>query len=208
MDIFLVAMVAAVIAWSAKTRAERERIALLGLQLRPFDIEKLMETLSAGYARALGEDDSERRRAIWDHLAPAEQRMAEQFARFARQFSQVEAERSRVMRPDWPLSALLRLAGRAFPALVHRNSFDMRELLALHARGIERAAQRSPADPKARAFTLLAELLLMQHSCHWFCKSRNIASARLLLRHQTSHEKVLASIDPETRRDYAALTGV
>jgi hypothetical protein len=208
MDLFLVALVAAVIAWSAKTRGERERIALLGVQLRPFDIEKLLETLSEGYARALGESDGERQRAIWEHLAPSEQRMAEQFTRFARQFSQVDAERSRVMRPDWPLSALLRLAGRAFPALLQKNSFDMRALVDLHARAIAQAAQRSDLPPKQRAFTMLAELLLMQHSCHWFCKSRPIASARLLLRHQTPYQKVLASVDPETQRAYRALTGV
>lgn len=206
MDIFLVALVATVIAWSAKTRAERARIALLGVQLRPFDIEKLMEMLSQGYARALGEADGERRQSIWQHLAPAEQRMAEQFARFAQQFAQVDDERSRVMRPDWPLSALLRLAGRAFPALVQKNSYDMRELVKLHAGAIAQAAGRSDLPPQVRAFTLLAELLLMQHSCHWFCKSRNIASARLLLRHQTPYQKVLASVDPATQRAYLALT--
>ncbi len=206
MDFFLLAMIAAAIAWSAKTRAERARIALLGVQLRPYDIEKLMETLSEGYARALGEDEPGRRQAIWANLLPAEQRMAEQFGRFARQFAQVDAERSRVMRPDWPLSALLQLVGRAFPALVAKNSFDLRALLELHARAIAQAAGRSDLSPQARAFTLLAELMLMQHSCHWFCKSRNIASARLLLRHQTSYEKVLASIDPQTRSGYLSIT--
>lgn len=207
MDIVLVAIVAAVIAWSAKTRSERERIALLGTHLRPFDIEKLMETLSEGYLRALGEDDPERRQAIWAHLALAERKVAEQFGQFARQFAQVGPERGLVMRPDWPASALLRLVGRAFPGLVQRHSFDMRALVELHARAIERATGPGPASPSAKAFTLLAELMLMQHSCHWFCKSKSVASARLLLRHQTSYDKVLASVDAQTRAQYRAITG-
>ena len=46
----------------------------------------------------------------------------------------------------------------------------------------------------------------MQHSCHWFCKSKAVASARLVLRHKTSHEQVLAAVAPDTRRAYVALT--
>ena len=65
------------------------------------------------------------------------------------------------------------------------------------------AAGQQPA--RERAFTLSAELFLMQHSCHWFCRSRTIASARLLARHQTPHAQVLASVSPETRNAYAAL---
>jgi hypothetical protein len=54
---------------------------------------------------------------------------------------------------------------------------------------------------------LLAEILLMQHSCHWYCKSQAVACARLLARHQTSYRKVLDSVDPTTRAHYADLTG-
>ena len=39
----------------------------------------------------------------------------------------------------------------------------------------------------------------MQHTCHWFCNSKTVASARLLARHQTTYEQVLASVTPETR---------
>lgn len=45
------------------------------------------------------------------------------------------------------------------------------------------------------------------HSCHWFCKSKVVASARLLARHQTSHDQVLRSVTAETRQAYCALTG-
>jgi hypothetical protein len=48
----------------------------------------------------------------------------------------------------------------------------------------------------------------MQHSCHWFCKSRNVASARLLARQQTSHQQVVATVTAETRRAYAPLVGL
>jgi hypothetical protein len=51
----------------------------------------------------------------------------------------------------------------------------------------------------------MAELLLMQHSCHWFCRSKVVASARMLARHQTSYEQLLDAVNPETRRAYAAV---
>jgi hypothetical protein len=41
-----------------------------------------------------------------------------------------------------------------------------------------------------------AELFLMQHSCHWFCKSKAVASARMLVRHKTSHEQLIAAVSP------------
>jgi hypothetical protein len=30
----------------------------------------------------------------------------------------------------------------------------------------------TPQQRKRRAFTMTAELMLMQHTCHWFCRSR------------------------------------
>jgi hypothetical protein len=60
---------------------------------------------------------------------------------------------------------------------------------------------------KATAFTVSAELFLMQHTCHWFCKSRTVASARMLARHKTSHEQLVASVSPQTRAAYFALLG-
>jgi hypothetical protein len=50
-------------------------------------------------------------------------------------------------------------------------------------------------------------MLLLQHSCHWFCKSKSVASARVLVRHQTPYAQVLASVSPETRRAYLDLLG-
>lgn len=201
-------VVATIAAWSYKSRGERERIARLALHLRQYDIEKLMESLSEGYLRALGEEDAQRRQAIWTLLEPAERKISEQFKDFALRFGQESEEHSRVMRPDWPSASVLQLLGRFFPNLLARQSFDMRRLLALHAQAIARAAHATGLSAPDKAYTLLAELMLMQHSCHWYCKSRNVASARLLLRHQTPHQKVLASVAPETRQEYEAITGV
>lgn len=62
-------------------------------------------------------------------------------------------------------------------------------------------------SPRDKAFTMTAELLLMQHTCHWFCKSKTVASARTLARHQTPHAQLVAAVSPETRAAYLALTG-
>ena len=72
--------------------------------------------------------------------------------------------------------------------------------------GLAQALQGQPGQSaKDKAFTLLAEIYLMQHTCHWFCKSKTVASTRLLLRHQTPYAKVLESVAPGTRQAYNAL---
>jgi hypothetical protein len=48
----------------------------------------------------------------------------------------------------------------------------------------------------------------MQHTCHWFCRSRALASARMMARHQTSYALLLDSVSPSTREAYRKLTGV
>jgi hypothetical protein len=55
---------------------------------------------------------------------------------------------------------------------------------------------------------LSAELFLMQHTCHWYCRSKVVASARLLARHKTSHQLALDSVAPATRAAYRSLTGI
>jgi len=48
----------------------------------------------------------------------------------------------------------------------------------------------------------------MQHSCHWFCRSKTIASARMLAQHKTRYEQALQAVSPETRQAYlAAING-
>ena len=205
MDLVIAALVLGVMGWSTKSRSERERVQRLALHLQPYDIEKLLQTLSEGYERALGESDTQRRLAIWHLLEPAERKLAEQFQRLAHDFGQLPPEQARII--ALPLPWLMDFPARLWPQFFARHSVDMRELLRMHARGIVRAVEAGGASPSARAYTVLAEMLLMQHSCHWFCKSRALASARLLARHQSSHQKVLESVDAATRADYLALTG-
>lgn len=209
METFLLTALAAFALHMLKSRAERKRIRLLGQHLAQFEIEKLLETVTEGYQRALGEADLQRRASIWQLLGAAEKKLSAQFTQLAQSFAKEAEADTRVNRLPWPLSELA--------AWLPRSSLDMRALLTLHAEGIARAAQLGADEEvlagaddsaaRARAFTFSAELFLMQHSCHWFCKSRGVASARLLVRHKTPYAKVLESVTPGTRRAYAALVG-
>ena len=200
MDIFILSMVLAFAGYSLKSRTERRRIALLGGHLADYQIEKLMQTLTEGYARALGETDAARRESIWQLLSGTEDKLCAQARQLAEGFAKVEADPARVNRLPWPLSEAA--------ALIPGSGFDLREALNIHAAGLARAAHADAGvSPKARAFTLSAEMLLLQHTCHWFCKSRAVASARMMVRHQTSYALLLQSVSPETRRDYGALSG-
>jgi hypothetical protein len=49
---------------------------------------------------------------------------------------------------------------------------------------------------------MMGEMFLMQHSCHWFCKSKTIASARMMAQHKTRYEQALAAVSPETQSAY------
>lgn len=200
MDFFLLAVLAGLAFHFAKAHEQRRRIVLLGGVLSQYQIEKLMETLTEGYLRALGESDVGRREQIWQLLASAEISLSDQFGRFAQAFARLDAASTRVSRIPFALP----WAERLLPGFC----FDMRELFQIHARGLAQAALAASAlSPRDKAYRLSAELFLMQHSCHWFCKSRAVASARLLARHQTSHAQVLAAVAPETRRAYLACVG-
>jgi hypothetical protein len=196
----LVALVA-IGTYVLKAADQARRIRLLSSHLGHYQIEKLMETLTQGYMRCLGESDLERQSQIWALLAQSEQSLAAQFERFAAEFSTVEAATARVSK----LPIAVPMVDRLLPAL----TFDAREAFAIHARGIaDAAANVAQQTPKAKAFTMSAELFLMQHTCHWFCRSRAVASARIQLRHETSHAMALASVSPTTREAYRALTGI
>jgi len=200
MDILLLALTAIVVIAVLNAQEQKKRIALLGHHLSQYQIETLMEKLSDGYLRALGEDDPQRREQIWSMLATAEQTIVEQFNRFASDFSKVDAAQARIS----TFAIALPGASRWWPGA----SFDAREAFRLHAAGIADAAAHDGQSLRDKAFTLSAELFLMQHTCHWFCRSRGIASARLWRRHQTRHDQVLAAVDPLTRRAYGELTGL
>lgn len=200
MELWLLASLLAVGGWVLKSRDQQRRIALLGQHLGEYRLEKLMETLTQGYLRALGEVDPERSGPIWQMLVASEQELSTQFNRFAAGFAKVDAAQTRASKIPWALP----LADKLFP----QASFDVRAAFKLHADGIAQVvANPSGLRPKDKAFTLTAELFLMQHTCHWFCRSKATASARMVVRHQTPHAQLIASVSPETRAAYLALTG-
>ncbi|MDH4417637.1 hypothetical protein DBR12_16045 [Acidovorax sp. HMWF029] len=198
MDILILAILIASGTYMLNAKEQRKRIALLGSHLANYQIEKLMEALTDGYLRALGESTDERRQQIWSLLSTTESQLAEQFSRFAAEFAKVSEADARVSR----ISIALPFAEKLLPTA----TFDMRRALAVHARGIAHVVQNtSHLSPKDRAFMMTAELFLMQHTCHWFCKSKTIATARMLARHQTPHEQLVASVSAETRSAYLTL---
>lgn len=198
MELVLLMVVAGFVARGLQARDERRRMAVLGVPLANYQVEQLMETLINGYMRALGETDPERQAQIWSMLGSAEQSLSEQFTRFVADFARTDAQDTRVNR--LPLSIFYTAW------LLPGNTFDLRKALAVHAHGINQAvANAEQRAPMEKAFTLMAELFLMQHTCHWYCKSKGVASARLVLRHQTPYAKVLDSVAPATREAYCAL---
>jgi hypothetical protein len=200
MEFFLLATLVAFSAWKLRARDHRRRIALLGRHLSKYQIERHMETLTQGYLRALGESDPERREQIWSLLSSTEQELCRQCSRLAADFGRAEEPETRVSK----LPVYVPFAAKLLP----QATFDMRRALDLHARAISQAVAGSGApSQKARTFRVSAELFLLQHTCHWFCRSRAVASARMLTRHQTSYQQLVASVLPETRAAYSALVG-
>ena len=202
MDFLILAILIAIGCYALTSRDQRLRIATLGSHLSQYQIEKLMETITQGYLRALGEKDLARQEQIWVLLNTNEGQLAEQFKRFATEFAKVTAERTRVSK----IAIALPYADTLFPG----STFDVRKAFAIHAQGIARAADTrtdtsDATSAKNKAFMMSAELFLMQHTCHWFCKSKTVASARMVARHQTTYAQLVAAVSPETRRAYCNL---
>lgn len=194
-DFLLLLPLTLVALWITRARQQQRRITVLARYLSGHDIEKHIETLSQGYLRALGESDPTRSEQVWGVLRGTEDVLSRQVSKLAEDFAGVEPTATRVSKfPIW-------LPGS--PAF--DRSFDMREALRVHARGICRAIEQQDASPKDRAFAILAEMLLMQHTCHWYCRSKSVASARMLASHQTSYAQLVASVLPQTRQEYLEL---
>lgn len=198
MDFSLLFLMLTLVGYGFQVRDERRRVALLATFLGHYQIEQLMATLTEGYMRALGETQTDRQQQIWGLLDTTEVALSEQFTRFASDFAQVNEVYARVSK--LPLSIFY--TRHWLPS----STFDLRKALDIHAKGLGQAvrntAQRAPKD---KAFVVLAEMFLMQHTCHWFCKTLGVASARLVMRHQTPYAKVLESVTPDTRHAYSAL---
>ena len=159
-----------------------------------------MGSLMEGYMRAMGEQDEQRRTQVWGVLDNNERSLVGQFQRFADEFAKLPAEQTRV--------STLPLALPYMDKLVPSATLDMRSAMLLHAQAMAAVkVDESDNDDerRQRAFTMTAELMLMQHTCHWFCKNRTIASMRLIARHKTPYEQVLKAIAPATQRAYEKL---
>ncbi len=181
-------------------RDQRRRVGLLGSLLSHHQIEKLMERLLQGYMRALDEADPARQAQIWNLLATAEADLSEKFSLFVTELAKVDEDKVRVSK----LPIGLPYADKLFP----KATFDLRKVMSIHAHGIFRAAENmAHLAAKDKAFTVLAEVLLMQHTCHWFCRSKTVASARMLARHKTTYRQLLQSVTADTRQAYSALLG-
>ena len=198
MDFVMFALALAAGVHMVRRREQYARIQLLGRHLRGRSVERLMQTLLDGYLRALAEEDPQRRDAIWAMLDACEAQLCEELNALAASFADV-----------WPDDALVSTLAVALP-YAHkwfpRATFDMRQALRLHAEGVAAVvANAEGLTRRDKAYRLSAELLLFQHTCHWFCRSRTVASARLLARHRTAYEQVLAAVSPQTRQAYRAL---
>ena len=193
--ISLLAVVGVTVHW-LNTQSRRVRTALLASQLQPFQIERLMQQLTEAYMRALGESESERQMQVLQQQQDAEEQLARQFQALARAFAQLPAPQART----------LKLALPGIDKVLPQATFDTRRVLQIHADGIERVVRNGTGrSPRDKAFVLMAEMFLMQHSCHWFCRSKTIASARMLAQHKTRYEQALQAASPETREAYLAL---
>ena len=191
----LLFVLATAIHW-LNTQGQRQRTALLAEQLRPYQIEKHMEQLTGAYMRALDESDAERQQQILQLQAPAEEQLAQEFQSLARDFAKLPA----------PVTRAFKVALPYIDQLSPKATFDMRRMLEVHAQGIERTVRNQQGlPPKERSFRMMGEMFLMQHSCHWFCRSKTIASARMVTQHQTRYEQALAAVSPETRQAYLAV---
>jgi len=196
-DFLLLLPLALAALWIVRARQQQRRIAILARYLSGHDIEKNIESLSQGYGRALDESDPVRSEQIWGVLRGTEEVLCGEVRALAEEFAGVDPTATRVSKfPIWlPRS----------PAF--DRSFDMREALRVHARGICRAVEETGVSPKDRGFAILAEMLLMQHTCHWYCRSKSVASARMLARHRTSYEQLVTAVLPQTRQEYLGLVG-
>jgi hypothetical protein len=195
MEITLILLMVLVAWHMLRARYQRAHIALLGSYLANFQLERHMETLTQGYTRAIQEKDENRQLQVLANYAQTEIAVAAQIQSLADAMQKESAQTAGM----GTLPYCVPYIERFLPALTR----DFRELLRIHAAGLRDVVDSEGRwDAKTRAYHLSAELYLFQHSCHWFCKSRTVADARLILRHKVNHQKVLDSVSATTRSAY------
>lgn len=192
----VILLLAVAIAWRVLcSRYQRTHIALLGKHLRQFQLERHMETLTQSYTRAIQEKEESRLLQVLATLSQTESAVASQALALASSMDKENREACSIL----ALPFYIPYAEKILPGFTR----DFRVLLHIHATGLRYVVNNEAGwDPKTRAFHLSAELYLLQHSCHWFCKSRTVADARLQLRHKVQHQKVLESVSTVTRQAY------
>mgnify|MGYP001063542542 CR=1 FL=1 len=195
MNIALVLLIVVAAWWVLCQRYQRMHIALLGRHLSGLQLERHMETLTQGYTSAIHEADEARQIQVLETFAQTERTVAAQVQSLADAMQKESAQAASM----GALSFCVPYAEYFLPALTR----DFRDLLHIHAAGLRHVVDNEDQrDAKDRAYQLSAELYLLQHSCHWYCKSRNVADARLMLRHQVKYQKVLESASASTRSAY------
>ncbi len=195
MDIALI-LLSVALGWQVlRVHYQRAHIALLGRHLAGLQLERHMETLTEGYTRAINEAAETRLLQVLDMFVHTERAVAAQ----AQSLAEAMQKESRQAASMGALPFCLPYAEQFIPSVTR----DFRELLRIHAAGLRHVVDNESGwDAKSRAYQLSAELYLLQHSCHWYCKSRTVADARLLMRHQVNHQKVLESVSEVTRSAY------
>lgn len=195
MDIVLI-LVVAIAAWAVvRANYQRARITFLRRHLAGLQLERHMETLTQGYTRAIHEDTETRQIQVLESFAQAERTVAAQVQSLA-DAMQNESTQATSM-------GALTFCVPYIEHMLLSLTRDFRKLLHIHAAGLRHVVDNEGCwDAKERAYHLSAELYLLQHSCHWFCKSRAVADARMMLRHQVTHEKALESVSAVTRSAY------
>src|SRR5690606_31177673 len=129
-------------------------------------------TLTQGYSRAIHGETETRQLQVLDTFAQTERSVAAQMRSLANAMQKENLQAASM----GTLPFCVPYAERFLPALTR----DFRALLHIHAAGLRHVIDNEGDwDPKGRAYHLSAELYLFQHSCHWFCKSRAVADARL-----------------------------
>ncbi|WP_342620760.1 hypothetical protein [Rhodoferax sp. GW822-FHT02A01] len=185
-------------AWFVNKRSQLRRIHLLAGILGQFQVERLMETVADGYLRALGEKDPQRSQQVWGVLDQAEITLRDQIRSFADMVTKLDAAPTRFS----TLPIAVPYAVQLFP----QSSADLRALLRIHSEGVDRLVRNEAGlAQRDKAYMLTAELLLLQHSCHWFCRSKAVATARMMARHRTPHAQLVASVSEQTRQAYNRL---
>lgn len=195
MDAVILLLAVAVIWRVLSARYQKAHIALLARHLAHHQLERHMETLTQGYTRAIQADSESRQLQILETFAQTERAVASQAQAVATSLQQESLQNTSL--GIWPMC--IPYAERFAPSITR----DFRELFQIHAQGLRYVIDNAAAwNPKERAYHLSAELYLLQHSCHWFCKSRGIANARLQLRHKVEYQKVVDSVSETTRSAY------